>query len=226
MDEAEELRRIAAEGQLRLFTPEGLAPIHRVNSRLLAALIEEASEAPATGRSPAARIGDLLLRASAAARSHLSEVPVCLVDAGFRLDDRWEALASGEVPPTEGAPQPFFRRPRAMRLAYQTFDAAAMAARSSHEHAILTFGMTSTVARIFSGMSGETVLWLRKHCAHWIFPRWHADLAEWDLLVAAAQQSTEDGVLPAAKYRAMARHFWDMEPSATPVASETRRSRG
>ncbi|MEJ1962900.1 MAG: hypothetical protein WDO56_15680 [Gammaproteobacteria bacterium] len=112
-----------------------------------------------------------------------------------------------------------------MRLAYQTFDAAAAASRTSPEHAMLTFGMTPGVARSFSGMSGEKILWLRKHCAQWIVPRWNEDLPEWERLVAAAQHSTDEGVIPAAKYRAMARLFWDMEPSATRVASETRRSR-
>lgn len=225
MDDVEELRRIAAEGKLRLYTPEVLTPIYRLNDRLLSALIEEASEAPATERSPAAQLGDRLVSASVAGRTHVAEVPVCLIDAGFRLDARWEPLSRGEQPSLDGAIPPFFRRARAVRLAYQTFDAAATAARTSLEHAILTFGMTPAVARVFAGMSGETVLWLRRHCTHWIVPRWQADLAQWDLLISAAQHWSEDGVLPGAKFRAMARLFWDMEPSATRVASEIRRSR-
>jgi hypothetical protein len=225
MDDVEELRRVAAEGQIRLFTAESLAPIHQLNNQLVTALIDEASEAPPTARSPAAQIGDLLVRATAAARAHLAEVPVCLVDAGFRLDERWSDVARGEIRQTDRAESPFLRRPRAMRLAYQTFDAAAAAARASHEHAVLTFGMTPAVARVFSGMSGEAILKLRKHCAHWIAPRWCMDLSEWERLIAAAQHASDEGVIPAAKYRAMARLYWDMEPSATRVASEIRRSR-
>jgi hypothetical protein len=224
MDDVEELRRIAAQGQLRLFTPESLAPIHRLNGDLLTALIDEASEAPATLRPPAAQIGDRLLRASVAARVQLAEIPVCLVDACFRLDDRWREVSRAAMPQTEGG-APIFRRPRAMRLAYRTFDVAAAAARSSQEHAILTFGMTPAVARVFASISGETLLWLRKHCAHWISPRWHTDLAEWERLITAAQHYSEECLLPAAKFRAMARLYWEMEPSATRVASEIRRSR-
>lgn len=226
MDEPEELRRIAAEGQLRLFTPEALAPIHRLNSSLLVALIEEASEAPGTNRSPVARIGDRLLQTSESVRARLADVPIALVNAGFQLNDRWERLAKGEKPFAQDVGPSSFGPPRAKRLMYQALDAAATAARTSTEHAVLTFGMTPAVARFVSTLSAQEILRLRKPCASWIQPRWSDDLAQWEHLIAAARHDArDDTALPATKYRALGRLLSDIERSATRVASDIRRSR-
>jgi hypothetical protein len=141
MNEAEELRRIASEGRLDLFSPASVAAVTRLNARLIAALIEEAAEARATKRPPAARIGDLLVRIRNRARTRLSEVPVSLLDAGFGLDVRWQELAGGQRPATphltHAVSGGHFQRERAMRLAYELFDTAVTAARAGIPNAIL-----------------------------------------------------------------------------------------
>ncbi len=230
MNEAEELRRIASEGRLDLFSPASVAAVTRLNARLIAALIEEAADARATERSPAARIGDLLVRIRNRARTRLSEVPVSLLDAGFGLDARWQELAGGQRPGTphltHAVSGGHFQRERAMRLAYELFDAAVTAARAGIPNAILLFGMSPAVARLFAGFDGETVLWLREHRSHWVHPRWSDDLEEWRRFIFAARLSTEDGALPSVRYRVLARHFSDLDPSATRAASAIRRSCG
>jgi hypothetical protein len=230
MDEAEELRRVAAEGRLDLFSPASVAAVARLNARLLAALIDEAAEARATQRSPAARIGDLLVRIRSRARARLSEVPVSLLDAGFRIDARWQELAPAAGAPKEnhskGVGEGFFRTDRAMRLAYELFDAAVAAARSGIPNAILLFGMSPSVARVFAALEGETVLWLRDNRWQWIQPRWSGDLEEWKRFVLAARFATDEAALPSVRYRVLARHFSDLDPSATRAASAIRRSRG
>lgn len=221
MEEPDDIRGVASESAPRWFAPESLRPIHQLNRRLLAILIDEARR-PAAAPSVAA-LGGRLTSVADTVIDRLAAIPISLIDAGFQLDEPWRAVASGNRRHPEQSLVSPLPRGRALELAALTFGLASTTARASKESARLIFGMSPSVANTFATFSLDIVHWLGHARAHWIRPRWHDRPAVWMRLVETAEHA-QAARLPPVSVRAMNRLLADLE-AATGAASEIRRSR-
>src|SRR5262245_56267398 len=84
---------ITIEHSDRWFTPEALRPIHELNRRLLAILIEESGKS--TVPPDLSALGELLAALSPQVLERLAALPISLVDAAFQTDDAWSSVDLG-----------------------------------------------------------------------------------------------------------------------------------
>ncbi len=139
------------------FSESALAPVFELNGFFLEVLADAASR-PASEVRPglAVALKASLSRLNADARQKAAHRPVCLVDAGFRDDARWAAVAAradAQRPSKEGS----FPRLQAIQLAHTTLTLAWTLARASPEAACVIFGMTHKSAAIFARLGVQTI---------------------------------------------------------------------
>jgi hypothetical protein len=210
MEDADDFGLVDHPSAPAAFAADSLRPVHHLNRRLLEILIEESRR-----RVGASAVALLLGRELAAlgieVRTRLATVPISLVDGGFKRDDWWRTISSGEPSTLSELVLP---RTRTLELAPLTFGAAAAIARISPESARLIFGMTVTVAQAFAEFPIDVVQRLGQTQAHLICPRWHHRPEIWRALIATAQRA-EDARLPPVGVRAMNQLLADLEACNT-----------
>ena len=113
-----------ADTKPHLFSEPSLAPVFELNRLFLDALVEAAAR-PASEARPrlASTLQQPLTQLTSAVSDRLARCPICLIDAGFRDDARWVALATQSNAPLK-SPGVVFPRLQALKLALQAFTLA------------------------------------------------------------------------------------------------------
>lgn len=187
-----------------------LQPLHALNRRLLAVLVDESRRAAGEAAAAAIPCG-ILGSLDEGTIERLAQVPISLVDAGFQLDERWSTVASGQRDKEqERLCACAIPRARALELAPLTFGLAWATAQSSLHVAQIAFGMSHPVSEAIASLTVDVVQWLGQARAHWIHPRWHDRPSVWSGLIATAEHP-ESGRLPPVRIRAMNRLLADLE---------------
>lgn len=219
--EIEGLRQSALHAADNGFTPQTLQPLYALNRRLLAILVDESRKTTDAAATSSLPCGVLAWRDEGTIE-RLAQIPLSLTDAGFQLDERWRAVASGHQKEPEQLCESVMPRARALELAPLTFGLAWATAQSNRQVAQIAFGMSHTVSEIVAGLTVDIVQWLGQARAHWLRPRWHDRTDVWLGLIAAAEQP-ESTRVPPVRIRAMNRLLADLERARAGV-KESRRA--
>jgi hypothetical protein len=211
-----------ADSSPRLFSETSLAPVFELNHLFLDALIEEASR-PTSETRPrlASTLQQPLTQLTSTALDRLARCPICLIDAGFRDDTRWMAIATQSNASLESR-EAVFPRLQALKLALQTFTLAWTTARAGLEGASLIFGMSQNSARVIARASIQTMHGAAERHPGWLRPAWEDQPAIWHHLLAMAMRETESQ--SSLGMRALQRRLADLEP-ATGESNEIRSTR-
>jgi hypothetical protein len=225
MDDSSDPRRFDFQPEFRWFTDSALRPVFDLNEVVLTGLVEAAKRPAHEMRVELAiELSDVLLSLDAETIKRMAQCPVCFLDAGFRDDARWLAVAAGaDAAAAASECEPAFPRLQAMQWAQTTFTLAWTVARSSPQSAAVIFGMTPQCARIVAGLVVQTVERLAERRSAWIRPRWERQAGVWRGLWRTAEQSIVARIPPVG-VRAMLQMLADLEP-ATCANAETRHSR-
>jgi hypothetical protein len=205
------------------FDTTALEPIHELNSLLLE-LLADATQRPSSEMRSGlvSAIKEPLVRLAPEARKRSARSPVCLVDAGFKEQARWGAVAdrTDDRIPVQALAFPHLQ---AIQLAHETLMLAWTMARASPESACIVFGMTRTCVSSIARLTIQTIQRTAERHPDWIRPRWENDPAIWRHLLHMAAQE-EQPRLPPIGIRALQRQLADLEP-ATGESSEIRSTR-
>ena len=207
------------DAKARIFGGASLAPVFELNRLFLDALVD-ASFRPASEVRPrlASALQRPLAQLTPAARDRLSRCPICFVDAGFRDDERWAAIAT-QSDARLGSQEIVFPPLQALQLAYQTLTLAWTIARASLEGACLIFGMTRKSARVIAKAGIQTMHQVAERHTGWVRPAWDDQSAIWQHLIAMALRETDSQ--SSLGLRALQRRLADLEP-ATGESNEIR----
>lgn len=210
------------DAKARIFGETSLAPVFELNRLFLDALVD-ASFRPASEVQPrlASTLQRPLAQLTSAARDRLSRCPICFVDAGFRDDERWAAIAT-QSDARLGSQEIVFPRLQALQLAYQTLTLAWTIARANLEGACLIFGMTRKSARMIAKTGIQTMHQVAERHTGWVRPAWDDQSAIWHHLIAMAMRETDSQ--SSLGLRALQRRLADLEP-ATGESNEIRSTR-
>jgi hypothetical protein len=186
------------------FSEPALAPLFELNAYFLNAMAASASRPP-EGRphwALAQRPEWTQLRPTA--RQRIARCPVCLVDARFNEQERWEAIARRA--PLASAAECGLPHWQAVELAHMTFTLAWTVARADREGARIIFGMTPPCARIISSFSIHRIQGLAEQHNDAIRPAWEDHPEIWRHLLSLTEAAPA-ARLPPLHVRAMQRQL-------------------
>jgi hypothetical protein len=186
------------------FSEAALTPLFELNAFFLNVLIASASRPPDERPHWALAQRSEWTQLSLTARQQIARCPVCLVDAGFKEEERWEAIARRDAPASAAADGlPGWQ---AVELAHMTFTLAWTVARESLEGARIIFGMTPPCARIISSLSIHRIQGLAEQHHDAIRPAWEDHPEIWRHLLSLTEAAPA-ARLPPVHVRAMQRQL-------------------
>jgi hypothetical protein len=203
------------------FSEAALTPLFELNAFFLNVLVVSASRPSHERPHWALAQRPEWKQLSVAARQRIARCPVCLVDAGFQEDERWEAIARRDAPASAAAVG--LPRWRAVELAHMTFTLAWTVARASLEGARIIFGMTPRCARIVSSLSVHRIQELSEQHYDAIRPAWEDHPQIWQYLLSLTEAAPA-ARLPPVHVRAMQRQLTSLA-LATGASHEIRHPR-
>jgi hypothetical protein len=187
------------------FSEVSLAPLFELNSFFLE-LLTEAARHPAQGDCAwGAKQGRALSQLTAAARARIARCPVCLADAGFQEEARWDVsvhLAEQSVSDRAGC----LPLGRAIEFTQMTVTLAWTVARTSREAACIIFGMTPRCAQVVSALGVHRIPALAKRNSRDIRPAWANHPQIWQHLIGVSDPAPASR-LPPVHVRAMQRQL-------------------
>jgi hypothetical protein len=209
----------APERTPRSFSEAELAPVFELNALFLDSLVEAAHRPSSTSICAWAQaLPPQLRQLTAASRVRIAHGPICLIDAGFQQEARWEGKPRcPDVPhagATVGAPEE-----EVLELAEKTVTLAWAVARANLEAACIIFGMTTRCARVVSELGIHRLTSLAALNAHQIRPVWADDPQIWGRLLNPAEPPPPSR-LPPPHARAMLRQLAEIW-LATPVSESS-----
>jgi hypothetical protein len=186
------------------FSEAALAPLFELNAYFLNALVASAARLPEERPHWALAHRPEWNQLSLVARRQIARCPVCLVDAGFNEEERWEAIARRDAP-TSAAARGLPQR-QAVELAHMTFTLAWTVAKADTEGARIIFGMSAPCARIISGLSVHRIQGLADQHHEAIRPAWEDHPEIWRHLLSLTEAAPV-ARLPPVHVRAMQRQL-------------------
>lgn len=202
---------LEAPGAENWFGAEAVKSLHELNECLIKALSEDLQRPNTDARIRLAiELRDVLAGLDPEHRARAASCPIALIDAGFRDEARWVAVASGQPTPagTAGADGEFAHL-RAVQLAQMTLTLASTTAEISVERACLVFGMSPLCARVLASLTLHRIQELAERHADWVRPRWEHQPSIWRSLLDLASRPPSRGV-PSVGIRAMQLQLADL----------------
>ena len=189
------------------FTEAALVPLFELNAYFLNLLVASAARPPEERPHWALAQRPEWTQLSLTARQQIARCPVCLVDAGFKEEERWAAIARRDAPVSATARGlPHWQ---AVELAHMTFTLAWTVARADTEGARIIFGMTPLCARIISSLSVHRIQRLAEQHHDAIRPAWEDHPEIWRHLLSLTEAAPV-ARLPPVHVRAMQRQLAEL----------------
>lgn len=182
---------------------QSIGPVCQLNERCFELLGEIAASNPAGAPSLVEELCDLWVNMDLHARRRAARVPFSIVDARFQDEAWWRQVAEAAkanpillaVEPEEGNPRPSTNGlpgEASELLMLETLMFAWQTARWNRMVALVSFGMSPSVADVIAMLSPQQVRSISARAHHCVEVRWSNDLQFWrDLLVAAAARDEE-----------------------------------
>jgi hypothetical protein len=195
------------------FDAEALRPIHEINAAVIQALVDGAR----TLQTNPLVTGDPVVRElrelSGESISRLASVPVCWLDAGFGLAERWSAVTTEHLP-ADVTPRTvldfLLSRSDCERLAPLVMDAVSQLAQRSPPSGRVVFGVQRQAIHAIASLSRTLIQQIGRNRPQWMRVRWGTRPDRW-LDVIEIARAEPDVRLPPVAARTLLHQFADLE---------------
>jgi hypothetical protein len=198
------------------FSDESLIPVYELNRQFLDTLAQAARHDSWSGSSWQKGLGPKFDALSAEMRTHLSRVPICLLDLGLQ---QWHLQILREDPRGHAMPA-FLARERALELTRMTLTLAWTFARTDLCAASIIFALPAEGAKELVKCDVHRLAVLADRLVDRIRPMWLGNPRIWVPVFAASELAPSDR-LPGMQVRLLQRQLADLT-LATSASGRTR----